>query len=488
MTVGVVDSGCDATHPDLADHVAHNVKLVGAEYANVPPDSSNTIVVPIEVGPYRNTDLGSGHGTHVAGIIAADGTTGPDHLGVAPDATLVCYAIGEVLFTTAVVSAYDHMLDQPGLWGIDVVNNSWGNMYQQYDPRNPVAVATKAVADQNVTVVFAAGNAGGGNGEASLNPFSQSPWVLSVAAGTVDHQRGDFSSNGLRYDNSLPVTIGAGGHTTFTGNRIGVVHPDVTAPGVAISSSCDTAGTVVGPCPPGENTTASGTSMASPHVAGAAAVLRQARPSITPAQIRSALQVTATPVVGTFEEDGPARRLGFWQIGYGYVDLGAALRLVRSSTFTRDLAAKQATADQRVRRSVGYDVPRSDLWTYDAPRVSVGGTDRRTYQVKVPSSVSHLKVTTAHPSLGNVGGNFMIYDVTVRDAKGRVVGTSTEEAGVGTSTAFIDLKALRPAVGYGTFTFELAGTASISDPDTLDSDSVLGDTITFQVAQLTRQL
>ena len=183
VTVGVVDSGCDATHPDLADHVAHNVKLVGAEYANVPPDSSNTIVVPIEVGPYRNTDLGSGHGTHVAGIIAADGTTGPDHLGVAPDATLVCYAIGEVLFTTAVVTAYDHMLDQPGLWGIDVVNNSWGNMYQQFDPRNPVAVATKAVADQNVTVVFAAGNAGGGNGEASLNPFSQSPWVLSVAAG-----------------------------------------------------------------------------------------------------------------------------------------------------------------------------------------------------------------------------------------------------------------------------------------------------------------
>ena len=323
VTVGVVDSGCDATHPDLADHVAHNVKLVGAEYANVPPDSSNTIVVPIEVGPYRNTDLGSGHGTHVAGIIAADGTTGPAHLGVAPDATLVCYAIGEVLFTTAVVSAYDHMLDQPDLWGIDVVNNSWGNMYQQFDPRNPVAVATKAVADQNVTVVFAAGNAGGGNGEASLNPFSQSPWVLSVAAGTVDHQRGDFSSNGFRYDNSLPVTIGAGGHTTFTGNRIGVVHPDVTAPGVDISSSCDTAGTVVGPCPPGENTTASGTSMASPHVAGAAAVLRQARPSITPAQIRSALQVTATPVIGTFEEDGPARRLGFWQVGYGYVDLGA---------------------------------------------------------------------------------------------------------------------------------------------------------------------
>jgi serine protease AprX len=485
VTVAVVDSGCDATHPDLADHVAHNVKLLSPEYLNGAPDSSTTIVLPIDAGPYNNTDLGSGHGTHVAGIIAADGHTGPDHLGVAPDATLVCYSIGEVLFTTAVVTAYDHMLDQPDLWGIDVVNNSWGNLYQQYDPRNPVAVATKAVADQGVTVVFASGNAGIENAEASLNPFSQPPWVLSVAAGSLDHKRGDFSSNGLRYDNSKQVAIGAGGHTVFTGNRIGLVHPDVTAPGVDISSTCDSTGTVVGPCLPGSNTTASGTSMASPHIAGAAAVLRQARPSVTPNQIRSALQVTATPVVGTSEEAGPAQQLGFWQVGYGYVDLGAAVKLVRSGTFASDLSAKQSAADQRVLRGLGVTVPRSDLWSYDAPRVTVGGTDSHTYQVKVPSTVTGLKITVAHPSLAQVGGNVFVYDVTVKDAKGRVIGTTTEEAGAGTSTATLDLRALKAA--YGTFTFQLAGTASVSDPDTLDSDSVLGDSITFQAAQLIRR-
>src|SRR5918998_331693 len=81
ITVGVVDSGCDASHPDLADHVTHNVKVVSAEYANVPPDSSNTIAVPVEEGPYQNTDIGSGHGTHVAGIIAADGHTAGNHIG-----------------------------------------------------------------------------------------------------------------------------------------------------------------------------------------------------------------------------------------------------------------------------------------------------------------------------------------------------------------------------------------------------------------------
>ena len=65
-----------------------------------------------------------------------------------------------MLFTTAVVTAYDYLLDQPDMLGVDVINNSWGNLYAQFDPRNPVAVATRAVADNGVTVVFAAGNSG----------------------------------------------------------------------------------------------------------------------------------------------------------------------------------------------------------------------------------------------------------------------------------------------------------------------------------------
>ncbi|CAN5479444.1 hypothetical protein BH20CHL6_BH20CHL6_03670 [soil metagenome] len=117
----------------------------------------------------------------------------------------MCYSIGEILFTTAVVTAYDHMLDQPDLWSIDVVNNSWGNSFRQFDPKDPVAVVTRAIAAHGVVVVFAAGNSGYDNAEMSLNPFSQAPWVLSVAAGTVDRHRGDFSSNGLRYDNSSGV-------------------------------------------------------------------------------------------------------------------------------------------------------------------------------------------------------------------------------------------------------------------------------------------
>jgi serine protease AprX len=487
VTVAVVDSGCDASHPDLAKRVVHNVKLYSTEYVNGRPDSSNTIVVPTEMGPYQNSDLGSGHGTHVAGIIAADSTTAPNgsRYGVAPAASLVCYSIGEVLFTTAVVTAYDHMLDQPDMWGIDVVNNSWGNSYRQFDPNDPVSVITKAVADQGVVVVFAAGNSGSEDAEMSLNPFSEAPWVISVAAGTLDHHRAEFSSNGLTHDNSQPTGIGAGGHSVYTGDRIGVYHPDVTAPGDKISSTCDTAGTVVGPCPPPNygNETASGTSMASPHVAGAAAVLLQANPALSPTQVRLALQATATPVKAA---DGSA--LPFWEVGYGYVDLNAAAALVRRSSWSKDLAKAATNADARVLAADGYRVQRSDMWTYDSPRGTVAGSDHRTYAVNVPTGITHLKVSLSHPSLAVVGINGTSYTVTVRDAKGQLLGTTTESLteGAGTATVFVDLRTFQnPKVAYGAFTFDVSGDYAASDPDTLDSDSLLGRMVTLQVAQVT---
>ncbi|MCU1377731.1 MAG: peptidase and in, kexin, sedolisin, partial [Acidimicrobiales bacterium] len=127
-----------------------------------------------------------------------------------------------------------------------------------------------------------------------------------------------------------------------------------------------------------------------------------------------------------------------------------------------------------------------DLWTYDAPRASLGGSDSHTYAVTVTKATTHLKVTLSHPSLNQVGVNGFEYVVTVRDANGRVVATTTEADGVGTSSAFVDLRPLRnPSVTDGAFTVEVSGESSLSDPDGLDSDSLLGDTITLQLAQLT---
>jgi serine protease AprX len=490
VTVAVVDSGCDATHPDLADHVAHNVKLYSGEYVNIRPDGSNTIVVPLEMGPYQNSDIGGGHGTHVAGIIAADSTTALDgsRFGVAPDAELVCYSIGEILFTSAVVTAYDHLLDQPALWNVRVINNSWGNSFRPFDPRDPVAVVTKAVSDLGVAVVFAAGNSGYETAEMSLNPFSQAPWVISVAAANLSGARANFSSNGLMFDNSEPVQIGAGGHNTFLQNRIGVYHPDVTAPGQSISSTCTPVGVAIGGCPPYGNATASGTSMASPHVAGAVAVLLQANPALTPPQIQQALQATAVPVKTSADDGDPAPEAPFWQVGYGHVDLVAAVNLVKVKNWTHKLAQAQSRADARVLGSTGYTIPRSDVWSYDAPRAAAAGSDHRTFSAPVASTITHLKVTLSHPSGAVLGENGMNYTVTVRDAAGQVLGTTTEAVtGAGTASLFLALASLDTQVAFGTFTFEVTGELAVSDPDTVDSESLLGRIVTLQVAQLRPQ-
>ncbi len=474
VTVGVVDSGCDGTHPDLADHITHNVVLVSPEYVNA--GTGPTIVAPVDKGPYNNTDLGSGHGTHVAGIIAADGTTGRTHLGVAPDAELACFAIGAVITTSAVVTAFDYMLDQPGMLGIDVVNNSWGNSFRQFDPRDPVNVATKAVVKRGAVVVFAAGNSGSEDGEASVSPFNQAPWVLSVAASDLDRQRGGFSSNGLAFDNGRAAPIGRNGHTVFRGDRIGNTQPDLSAPGVDISSTCDSTGTVIGPCPQGGNASASGTSMASPHVAGAAAVLRQANARLSVAQLQRALTATATPMVA----DG--RRLSSAQVGYGHVNLDRAVSLVRSTGWKVKLAAAQRRASARLRAQDAWSVTRSDLWQEAAPLVALGGSYTRTRAVRLTQGSTALKVALVYPTPGTAA-NLASFTGVVRDAAGKVVGRTRSNLLYGTGITTTLVRGLKP----GRYTVEVSGDYAVSDPDTVDSDSVNGRVVFLQVAQLRKR-
>lgn len=97
----------------------------------------------------------------------------------------------------------------------------------------------------------------------------------------------------------------------------------------------------------------------------------------------------------------------------------------------------------------------------------------------MPSTTTQLKVTLSHPSLAVVGFNEMEYTVTVKDA---TVGRTTESAeGAGTASVLIDLRA--QAAHYGTFTFAVSGQRAISDPDTLDSESLLGRVVVLQVSQ-----
>ncbi|MGA8846281.1 MAG: S8 family serine peptidase [Nocardioides sp.] len=474
VTVGVIDSGCDASHPDLADHVVHNVTLVSPEYVNA--GTSPALVVPTVLPPYQNSDLGSGHGTHVAGIIAADGHTGGDHLGVAPDAELACFAIGAVITTTAVVTAFDYILDQPNQLGIDVINNSWGNSFRQFDPRDPVNVATRAVSRKGIVTVFSAGNSGSEDAEASVSPFNQAPWVISVAAGDLARERGGFSSNGLEFDNGNASAIGRDGHTVFTGDRIGNTQPDVMAPGVDISSSCDTAGTVIGPCAPGENASASGTSMASPHVAGAAAVLLQANPRLGYSQVLKAMTATASPVT----LDG--NRLPSSQVGYGHVNLDRAVALVLSKAWKAKLGKAQRRADTRLRGQDAWQVKRADLWQEDAPLLTVAGSYSRTFAVQVRRGTTALKVAIVYPTPG-IATNLASFTGVVKDSAGNVVGATETDVFYSTGVTSTLIKGVKA----GRYTVEVAGEYAASDPDTIDSDSINGRVVFLQAAQLVKR-
>ena len=472
--VAVVDTGVDATHPDLADHVTHNLKMIGPEHLDIlggkamPDDPPGTLVIPVDTLPYNNSDTSSGHGTHVSGIVAADAHTSPDQVGVAPDASIIGYGAGDAISIFTVLAAFDDILTHKDAWGIRVVNNSWGASGRMFDPNHPVNVATKALHDAGVVVVFAAGNDGE---EGTINPYSVAPWVISSGSATTSKERSSFSSGGYAHDNSVAAPVPDDRHLHFDGDRIGIYHPDVSAPGTDITSSGTPTGiAVVSPTLPGGTATLSGTSMASPHVAGLVAALIQARPSLTPDQVRMALQVTAVPLGGEAE---------FWQSGYGFVDGSAAADLVRRPDFGQALLDQlQAGADARVLNARSFSVRASDLWSFSPQLVSVAGSDTRTFETVVTPDTKAVRALATYPSLGLVGENPFDWQITLTDAKGRPVATSTPSTSAGVSSLFVDLTGVGD-VAYGTWKVEVRGVLGVSDTDFL-----LGNAVTVAVAQL----
>jgi serine protease AprX len=299
-TVAVIDSGIDATHPDLPfgeEKVIQNVKfLAGDLFSNEPLYLENV----------QNTDTSSGHGTHVAGTIAGLGTASEGlYSGVAPDAKLVGLSTGEGINIFWALEAFNYALENQEEYGIDVISNSWGTT-GDYSANDPINVASKEAHDAGMVVTFAAGNEGPDDN--TLNPYSAAPWVISVAAGTKDKQLADFSSRGVEGDNLL--------------------HPDITAPGVDIVSTKSKTGVVmnalgsvtdaeyIAPEHLANYTTASGTSMATPHISGVAALMLEANPNLTPGQVLQLLESTADPMAG----------YKLHEVGAGYVNAYEAVK------------------------------------------------------------------------------------------------------------------------------------------------------------------
>ena len=267
VTVAVLDSGYDDTHPDLA--------------GNVLPDSAS-FVPGEEVGDDPN-----GHGTHVASTIAGTGAaSGGTHRGVADGADLL---IGKVL--DAAGYGQDSWIIEAMQWAgarADIVSMSLGSQ-QPSDGTDVMAEALNQIADETGALFVVAA----GNSTAPETIGSPGAAAEALTIGSVDDPTGWlswFSSQG-------PVF------------RSGALKPDLTGPGndITAARSADSAGE-------GAYVGMSGTSMATPHVAGAAAILKQQNPDYTADQLRAALTSTATDV-----------GLTAYQAGSGVVDIDAAL-------------------------------------------------------------------------------------------------------------------------------------------------------------------
>ncbi|HLE97608.1 MAG TPA: S8 family serine peptidase [Candidatus Thermoplasmatota archaeon] len=288
--VAVVDSGVDATHGDLphGSKVAQNLKFAGAAVVTVggsPPGLWQDV---------PDSDTSSGHGTHVAGIVGGLGTSSAARFrGAAPGATLYAFGAGEGITVAHALAAFDRILEmhdsvEPK---IRIVTNSWGGP-GDHDPDAGIAQAVDAMVDAGLVVVFSAGNDGGDSSSVQTNIWGNNPkpGVVMVAnyddldEGTRD---GAIAGSSSRGDASRPETW-----------------PDVAAPGTRITSALAKGVNVLVPvgflnAEPTSAATlaegyviASGTSMAAPHVAGVAAILLQARPDLTPAEVEAVLKST----------------------------------------------------------------------------------------------------------------------------------------------------------------------------------------------------
>lgn len=304
--VMVNDTGIDADHPDLAfgDKTVQNV------FGTTNLRAVDSMLPITWTEGVRDSDLASGHGTHVAGTVAGTGAfSGGAHAGVARGAHLIGYGSGAVIFILDTLGGFDYALVNQHRYNIRVINNSWGSPSEvgmPFDPDDPTNVATKKLADVGVIVVFAAGNSGSGEDTIGGN-FIKAPWVVSVAAANKNSTLAGFSSRGSRNGGGEVEVDGE----TFTWlNR-----PTVTAPGVDVVSTAAKSDPLAPlDLTPGY-TMLSGTSMAAPHVAGVIALMLEADPTIDWRDAQRILQDTATNLPG----------YTVWEAGAGMVNAHAAV-------------------------------------------------------------------------------------------------------------------------------------------------------------------
>ncbi|GAA0803499.1 S8 family serine peptidase [Spirilliplanes yamanashiensis] len=340
VTVGIVDTGVDGNHEDLAGRVTSEIFT----------DTT-----------YEGDQVG--HGTHVASIVAGTGAkSGGKYRGVAPGAKLLDARVCELdgCWDDDILAGMTWVAEQ----GAQVANLSLGG----YDtPEEDILEEglRRLTAEHGTLFVVAAGNSGPSAG--TVDSPGSSDAALTVGAVDRTDAVADFSSRGPR--------VGDDG-----------LKPDITAPGVEIVAARSSGDVIGGPGPAEGYTVLSGTSMATPHVAGAAAILAQKYPAWTPEQRKDALMAAAQPSTGArvFDQGAGrtdvARALGQTvTTGPASISFGRQLwphgddaPITKTITY-RNAGTAAVTLDLAVQADEG--VP-AGAFTLAAPRVTVpaGGT------------------------------------------------------------------------------------------------------------------
>lgn len=281
VIVGVIDTGVDYTHSDLGSNMWHDTPA-GYHYGYNFYGSGDPL----------NPMDDNGHGTHCAGTVAGMGAAGTE-TGVAPSATIMALRI---YYYTGGFPTWIQGMEFAAEHGASVLSMSLGT--------TPVGNATLRTAEENVLLAgiyhsVAAANSGPGSGTIRASGDCPPPWfhpdqtfqggqTAVVTVGATDSNDGiaSFSSRG-------PVTwwLGVSPWNDY-GDTTPLIKPDISGPGVDVLSA------QLG----GGYTTMSGTSMATPHLAGVAALLLSINPELTVAQLDSLIETTSIDL-GTAGKD-----------------------------------------------------------------------------------------------------------------------------------------------------------------------------------------
>lgn len=403
VTVAVLDTGVDLTHPDLADQVSLTRSFVAGEDV---------------------TDV-FGHGTHVASTVAGTGAASDGlERGVAPGAQL---AIGKVLDSDG--NGLESTVIEGMEWGAevaDVVSMSLGST-EPSDGTDPMALAVDSLsASTDALFVIAAGNYGRVSGIGSPGAAQS---ALTVGAVDGDDLRADFQDMGPRLGDA-------------------VVKPEIVAPGVDILAARAAQS-------PGEGyyVEMSGTSMATPHVAGAAAILKQEHPAWDGEEIRDALVSTAKPLA-----DQTA-----YQVGGGRLDVPSAVfgDVIATASVELGYYAWPASDDVPTERTITYtnlgDAPAVlDLTTSVtddslAPAPD-GVVTLSAPQVTVPADGTATVTVTGSPAAGAPGSSYsgtVVASIGGEQVAQTAVGLVKEDERYDVSINALD-RSGQPAGGYVT--------------------------------------